>query len=239
MKRWRLFLILCLWCTGTTQVHAQDSLILCRGQNHPMTAIATGILTEAYSRLGIKIKTIAFPIARSLIMANSGYSDGELFRGSINHKKFPNLIKIPVVLDYGQIVVFSKELTFKVNGWSSLQPYTIGIQIGIKEVETGTAGMQVDPVATPEQLFNKLILGRNQIIVLPLDVGLMVMKAMKLQQIKILEPPLQKDPLYHYLHHTHKQLVPRITAVLKQMEAEGLITQIREKVGAKLCKYSG
>ena len=198
-----------------------------------MGVISTRILAQAYNQIGIKIKAMALPPQRSLVMANNGDVDGELFRGVVNKNDFPNLIMIPVVLAYGQIVVFTKDLEFKVAGWGSLSPYTIGTMIGLKEIEVKTAGMKVEAVATPYQLFRKLSVGRNEIIVLPKWHGLKIMKDMDIKDIKILEAPLQQNALYHYLHNKHESLVPKITAVLKQMEEGGEIQRISEQTKAE------
>ena len=51
-------------------------------------------------------------------------------------------------------------------------------------------------------------------------------KKMNLNQIVMLIPPVQVDPLYHYLHKKHKALVPQITAILKKMRQEGKFQEI-------------
>ena len=51
-----------------------------------------------------------------------------------------------------------------------------------------------------------------------------------LQEITLLQPPIQRDNLYHYLHSKHAALVPKITAVLQEMEEEGLIQRIKEEL---------
>lgn len=242
MKHRVFCVVVFLWCVGTTTLNAQDTLILSGGSQHPMAIVSTRLLTEAYRRLGIEIETRELPVARSLYMANAGDVDGELFRGVLNEKDFPNLIRIPVALAYAQLVVFTTDAEFEVTGWDSLRPYTIGIRIGTKGAEAGTAGMRVESVAHVDQLFKKLALGRNDVVVLPRDVGLMTLKTMKLEgiegmnleDIRILEPPLQQDALYHYLHKKHERLIPKITDVLQQMEKEGDLQRIREEAEAEL-----
>ena len=59
------------------------------------------------------------------------------------------------------------------------------------------------------------------------------MKEMKIKDVKILEAPLQHNALYHFLHNKHESLVPKITAVLQQMEEAGEIQRIREQTRAE------
>ncbi len=49
------------------------------------------------------------------------------------------------------------------------------------------------------------------------------------QEIVRLPPPIQTSVLYHYLHKQHAHLVPKITAVLKKMEASGELQMIQER----------
>lgn len=243
MKHPIFSVVVCLWCVGATTLNAQETLILSRGSDHPMGIVSERILTQAYQRMGIDIETRELPVARSLQMANAGQVDGELFRAAWIEKDFPNLIRIPAVLAHGLIVVFTKNVEFEVNGWNSLRPYSIGVQIGVKLVEAKTAGMRVEPMVTAEQLFRTLAFGRKDIVVLPRAAGLTALKRMglkgigdnvPLQGIKVLEPSLAQVDGYHYLHKKNEQLVPKITAVLQQMDEEGLIQRIREQTEAEL-----
>ena len=233
--------------TGATTLQAQDRLVFgSMGETEDLlSVISTRILSEAYGRIGIEIAARELPGPRSMDMANRGDIDGELFRGEINGDQFPNLIRIPVPIMYGEIVVFTKDVEFEVVGWDSLRPYSIGIQYGVKEIEDGTKGMRVEPVRHSEQLLMKLATGRNDIVVHPRDLGLRTLKTVitqapegidlkALQGIMVLEPPLQRDALYHYLHSKHAALVPKLTVALQEMADEGLIQRIREKVEAEV-----
>ncbi len=231
---------------GATTLQAQDRLLFASiGETENLlSVISTRILSEAYGRIGIEITTRVLSGPRALSMSNQGSIDGELFRGKINGDQFPNLIRIPVPIMYGEIVVFTKDVEFEVVGWDSLRPYSIGIQYGVKEIEDGTKGMRVEPVRHSEQLLMKLATGRNDIVVHPRDLGLHALKAViaqppegvdpeALQGIRLLEPPLQRDALFHYLHNKHAELVPKLTVALQEMADEGLIQRIREKVEAE------
>ncbi len=232
---------------GAATLHAQDRLVLGSGggPETPQTVISTRILTEAYGRIGIEVERQRFPAPRSLSMANRGTIDGELHRPILNRDEFPNLIKIPVPILYGELVVFTKDVDFEITGWDSLKPYTFGIQASTQETSVREKGIQAELVTDADQLFKKLASGRNDIIVIPRGLGMDVLKSMlalppegidpeALQGIRILEPPLQRDALYHYLHTKHAELVPKITAVLQEMEEEGLLQRIKEEFEAEV-----
>ncbi len=234
----RTAITLCIILIGTT-AHAQQTLVLGGGLKHPMGVIASRILTIAYDKIGVTIETKELPSERSLRHADSGKIDGELFRGenAITPETAPNLVKIPVPIAYGQLVVFTKDKNFEVTGWDSLAPYKIGTLIGLKEAEVNTSGMTVEKSVEPDALFKKLDAGRNDVLVLPRDLGLMIIKQLNLpggKAVRILEPPLQEDKLYHYLNKKHQTLIPEITRILQQMEADGEIQRIREAAEAEL-----
>jgi polar amino acid transport system substrate-binding protein len=207
---------------------AQEKLVFTTGGSPqlPPAKECLSILTEAYGRLGIEIEAISLPSERALRMANSGEADGELFRGRDVKDTYPNLIKIPVPLQQGEIVVFTKDHLFEVKGWASLKPYRIGSHTGQKEVEAHAAELNIEFVTMAEQLFEKLANGRTDVVVIPRILGLTTLSEMgkngtlDLSGIKILEPPLQHDSLYHHLHKKHAHLVPEITAVLESMIQE-------------------
>ncbi len=236
-----------VFAMGTTALHAQDRLVLGFGGKTGglQPILSTRILTEAYDRIGIEVEARLFPGLRSLSTANQGAIDGELFRGELDSDAFPNLIRVPVPILFGELVVFTKDVEFEVTGWDCLRPYTIGILVEMKEgIEEGTRGMRVEAVKDIEQLFMKLAAGRNDIVIPPRDIGMDALASMigkhhegaspqALQKISTLEPPLKQSFLHHCLHNRHEELVPKITAVLQEMTDEGRIQSITEEVEAE------
>jgi polar amino acid transport system substrate-binding protein len=199
--------------------------------NGSVTDVAEKVMTEAYKRLGITLEVKRFPGERALQLSNSGETDGELYRKRDIDKVYPNLILIPIpVVDIDEMVFTKRNNNFAVKGWESLLPYTVGYRIGIKIIESNLVkGTKAETVATLEQLFTKLELGRNDVVIETRLSGLQTIKALGLKDIVILEPPLVKSPLFHFLHVKNKGLVEPLTAVLKQMEKDGVIRNIQLK----------
>jgi polar amino acid transport system substrate-binding protein len=177
-------------------------------------------MKEAYSRLGIDIEYRDLPTERALVMANAGNTDGTFLRITGLEQKYPNLVLVSYPLQYTEVVVFTKEAEFAVEGWHSLAPYTIGIVRGFKVAEANTKGMKVDLVATVKQAFLKLDAGRNDIVV-DLKIAQCKLKGLDVSGIRVLKPPIALLPLYHYLHRRHRALAVKVEAVLTRMEQEG------------------
>jgi len=199
-------------------------------EEDPATSIAERVVTEAYRRLGLSLQVRHLPGERSLRSANSGDTDGELYRKLGMERDYPNLVIVPVALLTYEIVIFTQGTHFVVNGWESLRPYTIGYVKSIKIVEQNTQGMRVEVASTLRQAFLKMTMGRSDVVVANKNSGLAVLKELNLTDIKVLSPSLATFPVFHYLHKKHAALVPRLTAVLQQMQKEKTIDTLQKSV---------
>jgi polar amino acid transport system substrate-binding protein len=199
--------------------------------------VASEILKEAYQQLGIEVVIKVVPQARSLILSNEGEIDGEIARINGLEAQYPNLVRVPVVLIEQEGMAFvRKEKAFPLKGWDSLRPYSIVAMNGVKWSTDGTQGMdRVVMVTQPEQVFQMLETGRAEVALGPRLSGLLQIKRLGFTDLQALEPPLVVNELYHYLNNKHSAvLLPRITAVLQQMEASGRLREIREQTIAAM-----
>lgn len=196
----------------------------------PATIVATKILTQAYAKMGMTLKIEGMPGERSLVSANTGATDGELYRKADIEKLYPNLRMVPVPLMRYEIVAFCRCTPFAVNGWESLKPYRIGFVKGIKIIEQNTVGMQVEPVRTLKQAFLKLELGRTDIVLANRVSGNAELRSQHLNGVIVLQPALASFQVYHYLSRNHEELVPKLTEILRQMEKEGKLERIQRDV---------
>jgi polar amino acid transport system substrate-binding protein len=236
MQRRTLLKLSCLTCLPVQSALAQDTTpmqISTLLEIDPATTIAERVLSEAYRRLGLSMVVLKVPGERSLFSVDHGQVDGELYRKIGMERDYPNLRIVPVPLLTYEIVIFTLGTTFVVNGWDSLRPYTIGFVRGIKIIEQNTLGMKLEPTTTMNQAFLKMTLGRSDIVVANRNSGLAILKEMKLQDVKVLEPPLATFPVFHYLHKKHQALVPKLTTVLQQMQKEKAIEKIQKAVMAE------
>ena len=108
----------------------------------PAAVIAELVLREAYRRLGRTLVVHQLPGERSLVYANEGKMDGELYRKLGLDRDYPNLIIVPVPLLTFELVIFTRGTSFVVNGWDSLRPYTMGFVRGNKIAQENTKGME-------------------------------------------------------------------------------------------------
>ena len=200
--------------------------------------VVSKVLTIAYLQLGIQIEIQEYPGLRALRYSNNGKTDGEAFRVVGIDKKYPNLIRVEVPLVTNMHYLFVKQgKEFVVEDWSSIpKNYVLGIKRGVQITNYSAEKYSIkkDVVSNSNQLLRKLDLGRNDVIVLTAFEASKGIQQLELSDIIRLEPPIDTHYLYHYLHKKHIGLVPKITAVLKAMEANGKIKKIQENLAADI-----
>lgn len=231
------------WFTTTllaNPVQAEQRLILNSSYYAPVTSEThDGVLDLVYQelskRLGIKIEIQNLAAAeRVLLNVNEGIVDGDVGRVAGLEKKYPNMISVPIPVSKYEMVVFSRDVDFKVLGPESIKPYNVGLVRGWKILEQASTGAKsVTAVESGEQMFNMLDATRIDLALLDKLQGLHFIKTLNLKGIKILKPNLLEGQWYLYLNKKHEALIPGITVELRKMEQEGVIKQIYDSVLAR------
>ena len=197
-----------------------------------LSAFSEKVLTLAYKNIGYDLTFKEYPLERGLIEANAGRVDGEAHRKASLETLYPNLRQIPVVLVSTRTCLFTTKKDLKFSDWESLRPYHFGILRGQKDVELKTQGMKRELLTNQQQAIDTV--GKNHLdfVLLPEFTGKEYLKKSSYKDtIKMLEPALQTQQLFHYLHKNQEKLIPRITEALKKMEKEGEITKIQKEFG--------
>ena len=211
-------------------LHAQDRLVISQTEGEWLgQKIAQAVLEYAYNQAGIKMDIESYPALRSAVNADMGITDGVLARMSGLEATFMNLIRVDMPVSYLDMMVYTKNISFSVDGWESLRPYTITFMYGNKLAEKYTVGMKIETTPTAESAFMKLAYGRTDLVIEARDYGCML-KTMNILGIKMLEPPLMHIETYHYLHKRHVALVLKLESILKQMEYNGEIERIEKAI---------
>jgi polar amino acid transport system substrate-binding protein len=211
--------------------YAQPPLRIARIENIPDQFVGGEILKVVYGRLNIPMELVDMPAKRALLESSAGDLDGEVQRNMNVQSQYPSLIMLRPAINYIEPSVFSKKFRFQVNGWDSIKGYKIGIVRGVGTSEDGTRGMEhVLAVTTLDQLMLALAADRIDVAVSDAFSGLAAVKKLGLQnQIEVLTPRLQKNDIYHFLHEKHRDLVPKVEQVLKEMQARGELESLRKQ----------
>jgi polar amino acid transport system substrate-binding protein len=221
------------WLLAAVPLSADDLVIVTSGTFHPMSEVCLILLPEAYARLGLTVRVIEVPPNRADLMVTSGEGDAFVFSDSRYPLSHPGALLVPVPIGYDEIVVFSRSASFKVLGWDSLKPFTIGFLKSMWIVEDHLAGFKAEPANQPDLVLLKLAAGRTDLAVMPSALGLSLLQKHPEITVKVLQPPLETVPLYHFVAAKNAALVPRLAAVFRAMAAEGRIRAVTEQVYRK------
>lgn len=224
---------LCLLLAALAAPASADEIRIAIGQG-AISQVALSVLREAYRRVGITVAATATQADRSLREANRGDLDGLPARVAGLETRYPNLIRIPVAVVTVDAMAFGNKVPLALNGWDSLRPYRIGILKGVQYAAEGTRGMQVEAVPDNVQLFTKLESGEIDFAVATRIEGVLMMRELRTKKVVMLEPALSKVVLYHYLHASRRDMVPKITASLTEMEREGRMRHIMQQTLARM-----
>lgn len=235
-----LAMVLALLLIGRP-AEAQTSLTFARIPGIPDQFVGSKLLEAIYARLDIKAEFIDLPANRALSMSSGGEIDGETLRILDVAKQYETLLPVTPAINYIEPTAFSKQLQFQTTGWQSISSYRIGIVRGVGSSERGTAGMpQVEPATSLETLFNMLDGDRVDVIVNDLFGGQLIAKKLGMDRaIHPLLPPFERLAVYHFLHVKHRDLLPRVEAVVREMEASGELARLRQSIEQEILDAEG
>ncbi len=227
-------IVIALLFSNSVSADPQTLTIVYPPEKNAFHDAAAAIILEAYKRLNIEIVFKTLPAERALQSSNSGAVDGELVRIAGIDERYPNLIRIPVSHVTAEQMAFGRDATIVIDGWQSLAPYKFAFHRGYKVAEKNTEGMNRHLTSTDEAAFRMVAAGRMDLALANRFTGEKIIDDLRLDNVVMIRPPVQVDPLFHYLHKMHARLVPQITAVLSRMEADGEIDAIRSGYGVPL-----
>ena len=232
-----LFLLLLV-----TNLNAKKKMKFTTFTNSGMGQVQQMIIKELYSRLGYEVEILELPGSRALDMSNAGLSDGEVARVPMILKKFKNLIMIPTPLHEIHIAAFVKEenKSFKILNYDDLAKYNVVTMRGYKTVEETfiKKNMKLNVVSNYDQIFLTLNSNRYDVGILTYLDGLNTLKNLKMTNIKVMKPFITNIPVYHFIHKKHKELVPEISKMLKDMKDRGVLKEILQKITKDLENHS-
>lgn len=233
-----LFVAILVAVALAAPVRAGDRLVLSSGMHEPWTNTAgTGFtnlfITELFGRLKLKAEVTFNPAAaRALQLADGGIDDGLAARMAGLEKDYPNLVRVPEPFFVNDFVAAGTTRP-AVGKWADLAPLSVGYILGWYVFDNNVP--PVRELATPKdskQLFGLLKAGRVEVILHERWQALWQAREQDIE-LKIAEPPLAATPMYIYLHKRHADLVPRVTAELKAMKAEGRDRAIMQRAFAR------
>lgn len=192
------------------------------------------ILPQVYKKLGIDITITPLPGKRAQYQATSGLSDGEIMRIYSYGEENPTTYRIPTPYYHLETMAFIKKGSdIKILAKEDLSKYSIVKIRGVKHTNNITKGfLNVTDVNSTEQAMRLVARGMVDVALTNTIDGLMTLKKFKIDNVAPINKPLATLDLFHYVHKSHKNLIPIVDKKLKEMITSGelaLITQAAEK----------
>ena len=199
----------------------------------PMKEILDVRIQEAFRRLNLNAKLVMSPSSQRALMLANEDGDGDVCRvpnlKEISPKNTGNLVKVPESIITIEFSVYTKDLSFSVDGWDSLKNYHNGAVLGTKLLEKNIPG-KVTFLPTIVQLVQMLDSGRIDTMVTISLLADTVIQNLKVTSINKLSPPIKLQSANIYLHKKHQALVPKLNEVLRQMKEDGFFDRIEKEL---------
>lgn len=216
-------------------VSAQPTLLLNTTGQPPLntkehTGFMDEVAREAMRRIDYKLVIDSIPAERALLLANKGVIDGEMSRIKNLDKIYTNLIRVPEKIMDWEFVVFSKKQINLSQGWDSLKGKDIAFIRGWKVLENNVPEQAtITKVENSTQLFTLLDKNRVDYVAYEKWGGKYLINQLRLNNVTLGNPPLEKKGMFIYLHKKNSHLVPKLSAALIEMKADGSYQRLVEK----------
>lgn len=186
------------------------------------------VLPKIYDKLGIDINITPLPGKRAQLHATSGISDGELMRIFSYGEENPTMHRVPTPYYYLETMAFIKKGSgVQINNKEDLSKYRIAKVRGVKHTNNITKGLlHVYDFNTTKQSMMFVMLGRADVVLTNKIDGLIVLKKYEIDNVVPTGKPLATLDLFNYIHEDHKDIIPRVDAMIKKMKASGELNRI-------------
>ncbi len=230
-----VFLLLLLLLPLTTRalgVEAAENQITLGTQKpleSPAGAYLNLVYTEAFKRMGMKFVYQTFPAKRSSLLSDSGVLDGELSRMDSYQDAHPNVIRVDPPHWTSSFIVVAADASLQLQGWNSLKKsgYKVTYVAGIKGCE-----VNLPKVVPPQNLevvmhtalgYRMVLSGRADLYVGPEMDMLSELESQEFRSSPLRIVGIMETFTGHvFLHKKHRDMVPRLSQVLREMKEEGL-----------------
>ncbi|MCG8617115.1 MAG: transporter substrate-binding domain-containing protein [Desulfobacterales bacterium] len=194
------------------------------------------VIPKIYEKLNIKVTITPMPGKRAQHAATSGKKDGEIMRIWTYGENNPTTIRVPTPYYYLETMAFiKKDSGINIGSKDDLKNYKLVKVRGVKHTNNITKGLSnVDDKDNTAQMMKLVDSGRSQVALTNTVDGNLVLKQLNLTSIKPIDKPLAVLDLYHYIHESHKDLVPKVDAVIKEMKASGELAKVIKEAEAKV-----
>lgn len=202
---------------------------------------ATLIYKEAFRRLGLPVEMVSLNLARRSALAEEGGIDGEVARIYSYGDTHPALIRIEEPVMEFTFSIFTGSTELQARQLSDLPAGTLidyrrGILLCENALKKAIPAERLGTVTTTEQGIRKLLARRSDAYC---DIDIYISEFVQSGKLNNNPAPRKLFDIatmktYPYLARHHAELAPKLTAVLQQMRAEGLLVRYQKQAEQQL-----
>jgi polar amino acid transport system substrate-binding protein len=226
--------ILLLFCLYFAPVYGTDRLVFSTAVNSGLPPqVCAEIMALALSRINIDMELSHQSVARAIVSASNGETDGETARVQGLNAKYPDLVQVEVSCyahNVNLFVLAGDEFT--VEGWHSIPAEkVIGYRKGTHFIELAAArhNLSIYPLETKQQVFKLIKVGKvDMMLGTAQSIGSRE-KPKALNDLVMLEPALERHSFYSYIHKRHLAILPKINQQLLRIKVSGEMDLIQQK----------
>ncbi len=199
----------------------------------PVNKIGLAVLTRAYALAGQPVQFVELPLRRSLQMVLDGTLDGEMFRVGALAEREPTLYRVatPVLTIESRVYVRkdAPETRPTAMEWKGFAGRKVAYERGSLQIESNLQGLATLVQSNDwEEALRFLSVGSVDVVVLNEPKGARVHPLANQLNLARLESAVDAVPFYHFLGSRHGELAKRLDKALRQMEADGSLTRLRQ-----------
>lgn len=189
-------------------------------------------LAQAYEQAGVCITIVDMPLARAGQLIISGELDADIARTqAFIDKADGNVIAVPTPVFTLQIVAITlKDSQFEPTQPSDLKGRTIGVKSGVHWIAALGDDTRIMDVHQTPQLLTMVERARLEVALVD-TATLGVLRRLghgPSEKLKV-SAPIIEFPIYHVLNARHASLVPKLDAILQEIQSARLIEKTMEK----------
>ncbi len=185
------------------------------------------VIEEAYRRIGCAVTFRFLRADESLRAANQGLTDAEISRIK-GTETVGNLVRVPTQISRIELVAYSVVPRPNVRTIGDMESLTVGILKGVRITAMSTDALKRLVAQNTHHLFSLLLRGRIDIaITAELNGRIFIAREFQDSGIHRIGAPVWTGPLFHFVNVKHRDLVPRIDKVFREMVSNGEIEQLR------------
>ena len=175
---------------------------------------------QAYKNIGIDAEIMHLPAKRSLLEAlHSGWVDAELGRVADAQEFLTSYLKVPVPLFYADVVAVSTQQGLNLTGWHQLKMHQVITLRGMIGITNRLEKHDIDfqQSTSLNQIYKMLASQRADVAILPSAFATKEVLADSVNSTEFTINKIDQEPIYHFVHQRHKQLIPKLTKSLTSL----------------------